>query len=50
MSSVKSFKKKLSNEKFVSGAPVEVVEKERAKQRDWRENLGKLKEILENLN
>ncbi len=42
--------KKLSNEKFVSGAPAEVVEKERTKQRDWQENLRKLKEILGNLN
>jgi valyl-tRNA synthetase len=42
--------KKLSNEKFVSGAPADVVEKERTKQRDWQENLRKLKEILENLN
>jgi hypothetical protein len=29
---------------------MEVVEKERTKQRDWQENLRKLKEILENLN
>ena len=48
--SLAGIEKKLSNEKFVSGAPAEVVEKERAKQRDWQENLRKLKEILENLN
>ena len=47
--SLAGIEKKLSNEKFVSGAPAEVVEKERAKQRDWQENLRKLKEILENL-
>jgi valyl-tRNA synthetase len=48
--SLAGIEKKLSNEKFVSGAPAEVVEKERAKQRDWLENLRKLREILENLN
>ena len=48
--SLAGIEKKLSNEKFVSGAPAEVVEKERAKQKDWLENMGKLKEILENLN
>jgi valyl-tRNA synthetase len=48
--SLAGIEKKLSNEKFVNGAPAEVVEKERTKQRDWQENLGKLKEILENLN
>jgi valyl-tRNA synthetase len=42
--------KKLSNEKFVANASPEVVEKERAKQKDWLENIGKLKEILANLN
>ncbi|MEJ2193497.1 MAG: hypothetical protein P8X73_01400 [Ignavibacteriaceae bacterium] len=41
--------KKLSNDKFVNGAPAEVVEKEKAKQRDWQENLRKLKEILDSL-
>jgi valyl-tRNA synthetase len=41
--------KKLSNDKFVNGAPAEIVEKEKAKQRDWQENLEKLKEILVNL-
>jgi valyl-tRNA synthetase len=48
--SLAGIEKKLSNEKFVSGAPAEVVEKERTKQRDWQENLRKLKEILDNLN
>jgi valyl-tRNA synthetase len=47
--SLAGIEKKLSNEKFVNGAPAEVVEKERAKQRDWQENLRKLKEILSNL-
>ena len=47
--SLSGIEKKLSNDKFVNGAPSEVVEKERAKQRDWQENLGKLKEILANL-
>jgi valyl-tRNA synthetase len=48
--SLAGIEKKLSNEKFVSGAPADVVDKERTKQRDWQENLRKLKEILENLN
>jgi len=48
--SLAGIEKKLSNEKFVNSAPADVVEKERTKQRDWQENLGKLKEILENLN
>jgi valyl-tRNA synthetase len=48
--SLAGIEKKLSNEKFVNGAPADVVEKERTKQRDWLENLRKLKEILENLN
>ncbi|GIK59169.1 MAG: valine--tRNA ligase [Ignavibacteriota bacterium] len=47
--SLAGIEKKLSNEKFVGGAPAEVVEKERAKQRDWQENLRKLKEILDSL-
>ena len=41
--------KKLSNEKFVANASPEVVEKERAKQKDWLDNIAKLKEILNNL-
>jgi valyl-tRNA synthetase len=48
--SLAGIEKKLSNEKFVNGAPADVVEKERTKQRDWQENLRKLKEILESLN
>jgi valyl-tRNA synthetase len=48
--SLAGIEKKLSNEKFVSGAPADVVEKERTKQRDWQDNLKKLKEILFNLN
>ncbi len=48
--SLSGIEKKLSNEKFVSGAPADIVEKERTKQKDWQENLKKLKEILENLN
>ncbi|NWG29360.1 MAG: valine--tRNA ligase, partial [Ignavibacteriaceae bacterium] len=47
--SLAGIEKKLSNEKFVSGAPADVVEKERTKQRDWQENLRKLKEILDSL-
>ena len=42
--SLVGIEKKLSNEKFVSGAPAEVVKKERTKQRDWQENLSKLKD------
>ena len=42
--------KKLANKKFVNNAPKEVVEKEKTKQRDWTENLNKLREILSNLN
>jgi len=42
--------KRVSNEKFVANASPEIVEKERAKQKDWSENIIKLKEILNNLN
>ncbi len=42
--------KKLSNEKFVNNAKPEIVERERAKQADWKENIDKLREILTNLN
>jgi valyl-tRNA synthetase len=48
--SLAGIEKKLSNEKFVNGAPAKVVEKEKTKQMDWQENLRKLKEILANLN
>ncbi len=47
--SLAGIEKKLSNEKFVANAAPEIVEKEKAKQRDWQENLNKLKEILKNL-
>jgi valyl-tRNA synthetase len=48
--SLKGIEKKLANEKFVSNAPAEVVEKERAKQTDWTSNLNKLKQVLSDLN
>ena len=48
--SLAGIEKKLSNEKFVANASPEIVEKERSKQKDWLENIGKLKEILNNLN
>ncbi|MCL5030799.1 MAG: valine--tRNA ligase [Bacteroidetes bacterium] len=41
--------KKLSNEKFVNNAAKDVVEKEIIKEKDWMNNLSKLKEILSNL-
>ena len=48
--SLSGIEKKLSNEKFVANASPEIVEKERAKQKDWLDNIDKLKEILNNLN
>jgi len=48
--SLAGIEKKLSNEKFVANASPEIVEKERAKQKDWLDNIAKLKEILNNLN
>jgi len=48
--SLAGIEKKLANEKFVKNAPAEVVEKEKAKQRDWTNNLAKLREMLANLN
>ena len=48
--SLAGIEKKLSNEKFVANASPEIVEKERAKQKDWLDNIAKLKEILKNLN
>jgi valyl-tRNA synthetase len=48
--SLKGLEKKLSNDKFVNNAPVDVVEKEKSKQRDWAGKLDKLKELLSNLN
>ncbi len=41
--------KKLSNEKFITNAAAEIVERERTKQRDWKSSLEKLKDILKNL-
>ena len=41
--------KKLSNEKFVNNAAVEVVEKERTKKADVEANLLKVREIFDNL-
>jgi len=48
--SLNGIEKKLSNEKFVNNAPADVVEREKAKQKDWSSNLGKLKELLSNIN
>ncbi|MDT3695514.1 MAG: valine--tRNA ligase [Ignavibacterium sp.] len=48
-SSLAGIEKKLSNEKFVANASPEIVEKERTKQKDWKDNITKLKEILNNL-
>lgn len=48
--SIVGVQKKLSNEKFVNNAPADVVEKERAKLKDWQENLSKLNEIFESIN
>jgi len=41
--------KKLSNEKFLQNAAPEIVERERTKQKEWQENIKKLKEILTDL-
>ncbi|MBQ3787651.1 MAG: valine--tRNA ligase [Bacteroidales bacterium] len=41
--------KKLSNEKFVNGAPAAVIEKERNKQRDAETKIAALKAQIENL-
>ncbi|CAG0939072.1 partial Valine--tRNA ligase, partial [Candidatus Brocadiaceae bacterium] len=41
--------KKLSNEGFVAKAPAEVIEKERAKQTDWKESIEKLKIAMNSL-
>lgn len=45
-----SVTKKLSNENFVNKAPVDVIEKEKAKQRDWSLSLQKYKALLSDLN
>ncbi len=47
--SLSGIEKKLANEKFVSNAAPEVVEKERNKKADREKNLQKLKDILSNL-
>lgn len=47
--SLAGIEKKLSNEKFVANAAPEVVEKERTKQKEWVENISKLRDILKNL-
>jgi valyl-tRNA synthetase len=41
--------KKLANEKFVINAPVDVVQKEKAKLTDWENSLDKLRIILSDL-
>jgi valyl-tRNA synthetase len=41
--------KKLSNEKFVNGAPAAVIEKERNKQRDAETKIAALKTQIANL-
>jgi valyl-tRNA synthetase len=48
-SQLKGVLAKLSNEKFVNGAPKDVVEREIAKKNDWEEKITKLKEALQNL-
>ncbi len=48
--SLEGVRKKLSNENFVSKAPPEVIEREKAKMNDWQAALAKLKSILEDLN
>ncbi len=46
---VNSIEKKLSNERFVSGAPAEVVDKERQKMNDGLSRIGFLEDSLKNL-
>jgi len=46
---IESVNKKLSNESFVSRAPVEIVNKERAKLEDWQAAYKKIKTLLEDL-
>ncbi|MDX1699789.1 MAG: valine--tRNA ligase, partial [Melioribacteraceae bacterium] len=41
--------KKLSNERFISNAPSDVIEKEKAKKTDWQNSLAKLKLLLEDI-
>jgi valyl-tRNA synthetase len=47
---VASVDKKLGNERFVSGAPVDVVEKERQKKADGEAKIEQLLRSLESLN
>ena len=47
---VASIEKKLSNDRFVSGAPADVVEKERQKMNDGISRIGFLEDSLKNLN
>jgi len=49
-SDLQKVESKLSNESFVSKAPQEVIEKEKAKQKELKEILEKLKEGLTKLN
>ena len=46
---MKRVKGKLSNERFVSNAPEEVVEAERAKEKDYLEKQTAVKERIESL-
>ena len=46
---LKKINGKLSNERFVQNAPVELVEQEKAKQIEWQNSLDKLKVVLEEL-
>ena len=47
---VRSIQKKLDNERFVTNAPAEVVEKERQKMADGLKRIEMIKESLERLN
>ncbi len=46
---LKGVDKKLANERFVNNAPAEIVEKERAKKKNWEDMLMKLKRNLKEL-
>jgi valyl-tRNA synthetase len=47
---IQSVQKKLSNEKFVNGAPANVIEMERKKLADSEAKIRSLEEALANLN
>jgi valyl-tRNA synthetase len=47
--SLNNIERKLSNEKFVSNAAPEVVEKEKFKKKEWEATLEKLKQMLSDL-